>query len=76
MRLDEKLYLDRTAKITPCAVVRCSIEAGLQPVPARLAPVDARLALLHEEAHLGLQLTSCLSQQWVLCSGLCLATRV
>lgn len=55
MRLDAMLYLSRTAKVTPCAVVRSSVKAGLQPVPARLAPVDARPAVLREEAHLGLQ---------------------
>ena len=35
--------------------MRCSIKAGLQPVPAGLSPVQARLALVHEEPHLFLR---------------------
>ncbi len=54
---DESRRLDLccAAKVTPLVVVGCSVKAGLQPVPASLAPVQARpRAVVHEPAHLNL----------------------
>ena len=47
-----RYYLYCAPKVTPLVVESCSIKAGLQPVPAGLAPVQARLAFLHKESHL------------------------
>ena len=48
------LYLYCAAKVAPLVVVGCSIKARLQPIPAGLPPVQARLALFYKESQLRL----------------------
>lgn len=49
-----RVYLHCAPKVAPLVVESCSIKAGLQPVPAGLPPVQARLAFLHKESQLRL----------------------
>lgn len=52
---EQRAYLCCAAEVTPPLVVGRSIKAGLQPVPASLAPVQAcPRAVVHEPAHLSL----------------------